>query len=290
MGERNTLELKLKCDQTDSLLGNRQVGDQNFLGQTIVAHQYTTYPLRVSGVFRLDETDGNCAYLYLINTSPGLLAEDHLSMSLDLAADTKMYLTEVHAMPEAETKAKTFWKIDVGAGASLEFVPEPVILFADAALEQTTQITLHPQATLFWSEILIPGRLARGEYYDFRNYHNRLEIYSDLGELWFRDVLQITGKDNPFKHHDLFTAEPILANLVIVQPQVDLAVLNQKIANLAFDNSKRIFVASSTLPKSKGLLVRAMAAKTSPIKKYITAVLNCVRQLSDRPDLPYIPK
>jgi urease accessory protein len=287
MRERNTLELKLKCD--------RQASDQNLQRQTIVAHQYTTYPLRISGVFRLDGADADCAYLYLINTSPGLLAQDHLSLSLNLAADTRMHLTDqaatkVHAMPKKETQATTAWKIDLGARASLELVPEPVILFTDAALEQTTQITLHSQAALFWSEILIPGRLAKGEYYDFRHYRGRLEIYSEIGELWFRDVLQLSGKDNPFKHHDLFTAEPILANLIIVQPHVDLAELSQKIANLAFDDHKRILVASSTLPENKGFLIRLIAAKTSVIKKYITYVLNCVRHLSDRPDLPYIPK
>jgi urease accessory protein len=295
MGERDTLELKLKCDRAAYPESNRQASDQNSLGQTVVAHQYTTYPLRVSGVFRLDQADANCAYLYLINTSPGLLAQDHLSMSLSLAADTRMYLTDqaatkVHAMPKKETQATTAWNIDVGAGASLEFVPEPVILFADAALEQTTQIKLYPQAALFWSDILIPGRLARGEYYDFRHYHSRLEIYSDDGELWFRDTIRLTGKDNPFKHHDLFATEPILANIIMVQPQADLAELSQKIANLAFDDCKGILVASSTLPENKGLLIRVMAAKTSLIKKYITYVLNYVRHLSDRPDLPYIPK
>jgi urease accessory protein len=289
MRERDTLELKLKCDRQG----------QNYLGktieQTVVAHQYTTYPLRVSGVFRLDQADVDCAYLYLINTSPGLLAEDDLSMSLNLEADTKMYLTDqaatkVHAMPKQETKATTAWKIDVGARASLELVPEPVILFTDAALEQTTHISLHPQARLFWSEILNPGRLARGEYYDFRHYYNCLEVYSDDGELWFRDAIRLTGKDNPFKHHDLFAAEPVLANIIMVLPQIDLAELSQKIANLAAADCQGILVASSLLPESKGLLIRVMAPKTSLIKKYITHVLNCGRCLSDRPDLPHIPK
>jgi urease accessory protein len=265
------------------------------LGQTIVAHQYATYPLRVSGVFRLDETDADCAYLYLINTSPGLLAQDRLSLSLNLAANTKMYLTDqsatkVHAMPKTETKATTAWNIVVGTGASLELVPEPVILFADAALEQTTQITLHPQAAVFLSEIVIPGRLARGEYYAFRHYYNRLEIYSEQGEIWFRDVFQIAGKDNPFKQHDLFTAEPILANIIVVQPQANLVKLKQKIANLAVADCKGLLIASSTLPEDKGLLIRVMAAKTWLIKKYLTYVLNCIRDLSDRPNLPYIPK
>lgn len=280
MSQRDTLELKLKCDR---------------LGQTIVAHQYTTYPVKMSGIFRLDRVESNRAYLYLINTSPGLLAQDHLSLSLNLEANTSMYLTDqaatkVHAMPRTETKATTNWNITLEAGASLELVPEPIILFADAALEQTTQITLHPQAALFWSEILIPGRLARGEYYDFRHYHNCLEIYSDNGELWFRDAICLVGKHHPFKQHNLFIAEPILANFIMVQPQTDLIELKQKIANLTAADCQKLIVASSILPDSKGLLIRIMASKTLLIKRYLNYVLNCARSLSDRPDLPYIPK
>lgn len=279
MRERNTLELKLECDR---------------LGQSIVAHQYATHPMRVSGVFRLDRDEADCAYLYSINTSPGLLAQDHLSLSLNLAANTKMYLTDqaatkVHAMPQIKTKAITNWQISVETGASLELVPEPVILFTDAALEQTTEIILHSHAALFWSEILVPGRLARGEYYDFRHYHNRFEIYSHQGELWFRDAIRLVGKNNPFKQHDLFAAKPILANLILVQPQIDLAKLEQT-ANLAAVNYKELTIASSILPENKGLLIRVMATKTSPVKQYINYVLNCVRYLSDRPKVPYIPK
>jgi urease accessory protein len=280
MRERDTLELRLQCDR---------------LGQTRVAHQYTTYPLRVSDIFRLDEVESDCAYLYLINTSPGLLAQDSLSLALNLEADTSMYFTDqaatkVHPMPKTETKATANWKITIGAGASLELVPEPVILFAEAAFEQTTQISLHPQAALFCSEILIPGRLARGEYYDFRYYHNCLEIYSHHGELWFRDAIRLVGKDNPFKQHNLFIAEPILANLIMIQPQTDLAKLKRKIANLTAADCQELIVASSLLPKNRGLLIRIMAFKTWRIKKYINYVLNCVRYLSDRPCLPYIPK
>jgi len=273
-----TLELKLKCDRAE---------------QTIIAGQYTTYPLRLSNVFRLDTIESACAYLYLINTSPGLLAQDCLNLSLELADGTKTYFTDqaatkVHAMPKRSTQATTEFKITVGAGASLELIPEPIILFADAALEQSTQITLDATAALAYSEIILPGRLTRGEYYDFRHYHSRLELYDATG-LWFCDATYLEGKDNPFKQSNLFVEQPIFANLYLVQPQINLELLRSELKAIA-DNCERITAASSILPDGKGLIVRVMAQKTLPIKKYLKLVLNCVRSLSDRPNLPYIPK
>ena len=277
---RDNLEIKLKC---------------NRLGKTVVTHQYTTYPWRLSGVFRLDAAESQRAYLYITNTSPGLLAGDNLSLSLQLEATASLYLTDqaatkVHAMPMAGTKATVESKIEVAAGASLEFVPEPLILFADAALEQTTRIQLHEGAELFWSEIILPGRLARGECYQFRHYFSRLEITTARGELWFRDTTHLEGKHNLFKHSDLFASKPVLANLIVVQPQTDLEVLSKKLEDIEAANCPDLAVASSVLPEDKGLLVRAMASKTIGIKKYLKYALNCVRYSGDRSSLPYIAK
>ena len=83
----------------------------------------------------------NRAYHYLINTSPGLLAGDELNLSLQLEANTSLYLTDqaatkVHQMPEIDTKATVNYQIKLEPNSSLELVPEPVILYKNAALSQ----------------------------------------------------------------------------------------------------------------------------------------------------------
>lgn len=280
MRVRNNLELELRCDRQ---------------GQTSVAHQYTSQPLRLSKLFRLDAQEKQGAYLYLMNSSPGLLAGDQLSLSVTLQANTLLHLTDqaatkVHAMPKPETIATVDWSIRVQAGACLEFVPEPLILYAEGALEQNTRIRLDNSASLFWSEILLPGRLAKGEYYDFRSYYGCLEIYSASGELWFKDAMRLQGKSNSWQHHKLFASEPIIANLVLVQPQTDLNLLSKKLEDFVAIKESNLICAKSILPEQKGLLVRVMAEKTIPIKQFINHALNCMRTLRDRPKLPYIPK
>ena len=186
----------------------------NSAGQTIVTHQHATHPLRISSPFRLDETNSDRAYLYLRNNSPGLFAQDKLKLTLDIQANSKLYLTEQSATKAhpmgSKDKAEVNYHWQVGESAMVEFVPEPVILYQDSALEQTTKICLADTASLFWSDIILPGRLARGENYQFRHYKHFLEVRSPTEELWFCDRLWLTGKQNRFREQSLFASHPVL--------------------------------------------------------------------------------
>ncbi|MBW4591601.1 MAG: urease accessory protein UreD [Brasilonema angustatum HA4187-MV1] len=284
--KRCNLELRLKCVTP---LGVCPSG--NRFGQTILSHQYTAYPLRVSPVFYLDDADFQRAYLYVMSTSPGLLAQDKLNISLQLADHTSVYLTEqaatkVHSMPIAGSKATTNYEIEIGEGATLEFVPEPLILFADASLEQTINIKIHPTGRLFLSEMILPGRLARGEFYQFQYYFSRLQVTSTCGELWFTDAMRLEGKRNPFTKTNLFASSPVLGNVIIVLPETNLELLSKSVEDLEAANCSGLTVASSILPRNKGLLIRAMASGTHELKNYLKYALNCVRSSIHQPSLP----
>lgn len=271
------LELRLECDR------------QNY---TIATHQYTAYPLGISRTFRSDPANPDRAYLYITSSSPGLLANDQLNISLQLEANTSLYLTDqaatkVHPMPIADSKAIAHYDIEIGEGATLEFVPEPIILFRDATFEQTTTIKCHPTGKLFWSEIIVPGRMARGEFYQFHHYLSRLQVTSTEGERCFTDAMRLEGKLNPFKNNDLFSPLPILGNLIIILPKTNLELLSESLEDLEASNCSGVRVASSILPQGKGLLIRAIASGTYGLKNYLKYALNCVRHLSHQPAISH---
>ena len=277
--ERHNLELILGCDR---------------FGQTVCQHRYTTYPLRLSSIFRLGE-NSHQAYHYLINTSPGLLAGDELKLSLQLTPNTSLYLTDqaatkVHPMPERGSKATVKYQIWVDEAATLELVPEPVILYTDSSLEQETIISLHPTAKLFLSEIVLPGRLAKQEYYNFDYYLNRLQVKDLAGKLLFVDAVRLAGKDNPFKDSKMFTSFPIMGNAIAILPDTDLKLLTTRLENLELAGCNKIEVANTILPSSNGILIRALGNKTIELKKYFTYALNCIRDMTERSLLPHIAK
>lgn len=266
--------------------------------QTFVAQQYTTYPFRLSRTFRLDEGNSRRAYLYLMNSAPGIFGGDRLNLGLTLEPNAHLYLTDqaatkVHKMPVADATvacAQLSWQITVGSGASLEFVPEPLMLYADAQLYQSTTITLEPTSTLFLSEIIVPGRLARSEYYQFREYQSRLQVLSSDGTLLFSDAMRLAGQSNLFKDSLFFTKYPLIANIFIVLPNVDLDKLSHEVATNSQLKSSHLLTGSSPLPNYSGLLIKVMGDRVEHIQAYIGKALSCVRTLKNEPELPHIPK
>lgn len=271
-------------------------------GKTVVCDRYMSYPLSVSPPFRLD-ADGTATqqlaqsqrvYLYRMNTSPGLLSGDRLEMSLRLEAGTQLLLadqaaTKVHMMPVESSGATVRYGFEIGARATLEFLPEPLILFADSFLTQTTEITMHPTAGLSFGEIILPGRLARGEAYQFRQFNSRIRIKSSDGNVWFIDAMRLLGKSNPFVDSELFASGAILGTLLLVLPEAistseNLAQLSKEIDALS---AQSLSLASSVLPGGRGLLVRAIAAKTQDMQTGFKAAMNCVRSLKNQCPLPY---
>jgi len=276
---QNNLELNLQSDRN---------------GKTVCAHRYTSFPFRLSPIFRLEGNDSQRAYLYIMNTSPGLLAGDKLSISWELEKNANLYLsdqsaTKVHQMSEADQATVTN-EIVINENASLEFVPEPIILYKDATLEQYTTIKTHPTAKLFLSEIILPGRLARKESYDFNYYFNRLQITDLNNNLLFADATKLIGKNNPFQDNIIFSSLPIIGNAIAILPKVNLNSLIDIIETSELTNTYNLEASTTVLPTENGIMIRAVAAKTSSIKQYFAYVLDRIRQLTKQSSLPYIPK
>ncbi|MFK8182444.1 MAG: urease accessory protein UreD [Phormidesmis sp.] len=263
-------------------------------GKTVLSHRYMAYPLSVSPVFRLEESAQNRAYLYRMNTSPGLLAGDALKLSFTLDAGSQLYLadqaaTKVHAMPEVDSQATVDYSIEVGDRATLEFLPEPLILFADAALKQTTEITLSDTATLCWGEIILPGRLARGEAYEFRECFSRVRVKAPGGRLWFTDAMKLTGKENRFAQQALFASGKVIGTLLLILPEETatkqvLAELSKAVDSLS---SESLTLASSVLPQERGLFVRAVGQTTREMQATFKLAVNAVRTVRGEALLPY---
>ncbi|MGB3299519.1 MAG: urease accessory protein UreD [Phormidesmis sp.] len=294
---QNTLELHLKCDRDRPYLSDLSDLSElsNCAHQTICAHQYTTYPLRLSTVFRLEGANTSRAYLYTMNTSPGLLAKDALKVDLKLAENAHLYLTDqaatkVHPMPIESSQATVDYQIELRSHASLELVPEPIILYSEAALTQNTAVRLDRTAKLFLSEIVLPGRLARGEYYQFRYYFNRLTLTDLGGKLLFTDATRLQGKANAFKDNHLFAPLPVMGSAIAIYPNLDLTQLSKALDNIQSVHFPSIMVSNSILPSDCGLLIRGFAHKAVQLKQYFKLALEHIRKLANQPALPYVPK
>ncbi len=159
-------------------------------GSTVLTENYSRPPLQV---MRSIVDAAGCRCVYLLSPTGGVVQGDRYAVQIKVgeqahALFTTQAATKVYRMPQG--CAEQITRIEVERGAVFEFVPDAAILFADADFRQQIEVRLHPGALLFLHEIVMPGRLARGERLQFRRYANRIVTRDDAGLLLY-DAAQI---------------------------------------------------------------------------------------------------
>jgi urease accessory protein len=85
-------------------------------------------------------------------------------------------------------------RFSVGEAALLEYLPDAVIPYAGSRHVQRTEIRLGRGATLFWWEILAPGRLASGERFAFERLGVESQVYAGTRPVLREDFLLEPGR------------------------------------------------------------------------------------------------
>lgn len=145
-------------------------------GVTRLGQSYCSAPLKIGKTFPAANGQlGVC----LMDCSPGLLAGDNYDMTWQLGLNAQVLLTnqsfcKVH--PSRDNPTRQQQNISLAAGARLEYLPEPVMLYQDAALHTDCEVHLEAGSTLLLSDILCAGRALRGEVFAFHFYQSRLRV------------------------------------------------------------------------------------------------------------------
>jgi urease accessory protein len=140
------------------------------------------------------EGDG-AATLLLLNPTGGLLAGDRLETQMRLGAGSRVCCstpsaTRVYRSPGPPVVQRV--AIDIGRGATLEWVPDHLIPSPGARLRQSTEITLAPDATLLYLDAWAVGRAARGEAWGFDLLDSHL-LLRDGGGVLLRERSILAG-------------------------------------------------------------------------------------------------
>jgi urease accessory protein len=126
-------------------------------------------PLQVVRAFHLND---GAALAHLHNVSGGVLGGDRLELTAVVGPQARAQLTtpgatRIYRHRQGGVEAVQYNHLIVEADGLLEYLPEPLIPFAQARYRQITQIQLAHKAGLFWWEIVAPGREARDELFAY---------------------------------------------------------------------------------------------------------------------------
>ena len=165
--------------------------------RTVMAQNFFRVPLQVMKP-RYDES--GCACVYLLSPTGGVVQGDDYQIEVTLAPNTHVTLTtqastKVYAMP-LQGATQSMW-VRVGKDAIFEYLPDSTILFRDANFSQGISLFLEHGAKVALQEIVMPGRLARGETLVFSQYQSCIEM-SDSAGLLLYDTCRLQPKCQPY--------------------------------------------------------------------------------------------
>jgi urease accessory protein len=137
--------------------------------KTVLHVREQSPPLKVVRAFPIP---GGGALVHLHNISGGVLGGDRLALDVEVSPHAYAQLTSTSATrlyqcrPSVPASTQTSC-VHVAQGGLLEYLPDPIIPFANSQYIQHTHIELATGAGLFWWETLAPGRTAREELFAY---------------------------------------------------------------------------------------------------------------------------
>lgn len=132
----------------------------------------------------------------IINTAGGVTGGDDLTWEASAGADTHLTVTtqacEKVYKADQDT-ANVDVRLDVAAGATLNWLPQETILFDKASLSRTIEADLQGDASLLLVEPVIFGRRAMNETVRSGLWHDTWRIHQD-GRLIHAENVRLSGE------------------------------------------------------------------------------------------------
>jgi len=265
IGKRGVLVLKL--------VGNRATG------RTVVKEQYSQVPLFAQKPMYLEESLPSMAYMYVISPSGGVLQGDtyRIDVSLDNGAQahlTTQGATRVYKMEEGFATQEI--NIVAGSGCYIEYMPDQIIPYAGSRFYQKTSIKAHEDATVVYSEIITPGRVASGELFSYDVCYLKI-LGSDLqGRLKFADSAVLEPKTRNVSVPGALEQDVVAS--VYVMTQSRLAPELCRLVNAALAEMK-IRGGATVMPHNCGIMARMLGDHAGDLQQGVTKIAEITRKL-----------
>jgi len=259
-----------------ALAGELQLAVGVRAGRSIAVRQYHQGALRILRPHYLDET-GQVCYV-VVNPGGGYLGGDAYAITIDVEDGARLLMTTQSATKVYRTpdnRALQHTHIRLGAGASLESVPDQLIAYREASYTQVTTVEMDPTASLVMAEVVTPGWSPGGELFRYDEIRLRNEI-SVAGQLVVLDNLLIRpGAGSPVESMCNMQHFTHVGSLLVMDRRVDAALVEEINTLLApIDPAGQLGI---TLLEGPGLAIRALSTSTEPLNALIGAAVDLLR-------------
>ena len=263
--------LRLKFEE-DSLSGN-----------TIIKEQYSRVPLLAQRAMYLEENLPAMAYVYIVSPSGGILQGDRYQIDITLGNNTYAHVTTQGASRIYKMEnnyASQIINIQVKEGGYLEYIPDQIIPFRNSRFYQEVLLNVHDSATMIYSEIIVPGRVASGEAFEYDICYIRTVVKNHLGNPRFMDTVKLEPKNENPKTEGILGNLKVIGTTYIVTKESHTNALQYEISEKikVFDVKGKISCGTSILPARQGIIIRILGNSADDVKKIIFKVVSIARK------------
>lgn len=247
-------------------------------GRTYVRRQFAPYPFHVCRPFYVAGDPPQMATLYVQSCSGGIYQDDDLAIDVMAEEGAQVHLTSqastiVHAMERGDARHAV--SLEAQAGAVIEYLPDPLILFPRVRLTTCVRIRAHPTSTVVACESFLLHDPEGGKGAFDRLLGETIAESSD-GDLLALDRFEIVGDTMTDRRPGITGAHPALGSMLVLHREGRAALVEA--LRSALDAAPGIYGGASALPGDAGAWVRLLAEDGAALRRGLHAVWSAVRR------------
>jgi len=248
--------------------------------KTVIKEQSTKVPLFIQRAMYLEESIPSMAYIYVISPSGGILQGDRYRIDISLSNHAYAHVTTQGATRIYKME-KDFGtqmvNIVVDDGCYFEYIPDQIIPFRNSRFYQIVNLKVHESATMIYSEMLIPGRVASGESFQYDICYIKTIAKDNAEKMRFIDIMKLEPKKENLESFGIMNNFEVIANVYILCNEKYQSDMRDKI-NTTMKNKNKIYGGTSSFPDNNGLVARILGNTTNDVNKIIFEILAISRQ------------
>jgi urease accessory protein len=250
-------------------------------GKTVVKEQYSKVPLFTQRALYLEESIPSMAYMYIISPSGGILQGDRYRMDITLKNNAYAHITtqgatRIYRMEK--NYATQIVNIIVDDGCYFEFVPDQIIPYRNSRFYQTVNLNIHDNATMLYAEMIVPGRVASGESFEYDICYMKALAKNQNNVLRLIDVAVLEPKKRSLNILGILGSFSVVGNMYILTKTKYTAELVTDI-NSVLQKFSNISGGATILPRNSGVLIRILGEVAHDIRLVMYEIIRITRKI-----------
>jgi urease accessory protein len=229
----------------------------------------------------LDPSSRDMAYIYVQNPTGGVFPGDRLETRLVLDVGAKVHLTTQSATKVYGTNDGTALQstdATLAAGSYLELIPDLLIPHAGSRLVQKLDVSVAQDAGFFMAEAVAPGRLARGERFEYAVVDLRTRVLDGNRNELVVDALRFEPASRLPDRRGLMGRFSFVGAALAVAPTRDMPQLARALDEACHGMDDDVLAAACLVQGDIGVAVRVLADSHRALRAVLDAVWRVSRE------------